>query len=136
MVPLSAACSTMQSLEGSLGRATSAAIMVRCSSSIVWNANLRILDVTEIKTVPEVPLSHPFIERLVGTMRRELLDQVPFWSAGNLERKLLHFRDYYNRDRVHASLGGATPACKTAADMSRRVISLSEYQWQSLCGGL
>ena len=52
-----------------------------------------------------------------------------FWSAGDLERNL-HFRDYYNRDRVHASLGGATPACK-AADISRRVISLSEYQWQS-----
>ena len=46
-----------------------------------WKANLRILDVTEIKTVPEVPLSHPFVERLVGTIRRELLDQVPFWSA-------------------------------------------------------
>src|SRR5207244_7427624 len=51
-------------------------------------ANLRILDVTEIKTVPEVPLSHPFIERLVGTIRRELLDQIPLWSAGDLERKL------------------------------------------------
>ena len=46
-----------------------------------WKANLRILGVTEIKTVPEVPLSHPFIERLVGTVRRELLDQIPFWSA-------------------------------------------------------
>jgi hypothetical protein len=43
-----------------------------------WKTNLRILDVTEIKTVPEVPLSHPFIERLVGTIRRELLDQIPF----------------------------------------------------------
>ena len=75
-------------------------------------ANLRILNVTEIKTVPEVPLSHPFIEQLVGTIRRELLDLVPFWSARDLERKLLDFRDYYNRDRVHASLRGATPACK------------------------
>ena len=28
-----------------------------------WQANLRILDVREIKTVPYVPLSHPFIER-------------------------------------------------------------------------
>ena len=90
---------------------------------------------TEIKTVAEVPLSHPFIERLVGTIRRELLYQVPFWSARELERKLLHFRDYYNRDRVHASLGGATPACK-AADIRRRVISLSEYKWQSHCRGL
>jgi putative transposase len=32
-----------------------------------WEANLRILDVAEIKTVPYVPLSHPFVERLIGT---------------------------------------------------------------------
>ena len=99
-----------------------------------WKANLRILDVTEIKTVPEVPLWHPLIERLVGTIRRELPDQIPFWSAGDLERKLLYFRDYYDRDRVHASLGDVTPACK-AGDVNRR-ISLSEYQWQSHCRGL
>ncbi len=43
-----------------------------------WNANLRILEVTEVKTAPYVPLSHPFVERLIGTIRREYLDQVPF----------------------------------------------------------
>jgi hypothetical protein len=32
-----------------------------------WQANLRILEVTEIKSIPCVPLSHPFVERLVGT---------------------------------------------------------------------
>jgi hypothetical protein len=32
-----------------------------------WQANLRVLEVTEIKTVPYVPLSHPFVERLIGT---------------------------------------------------------------------
>ena len=41
-------------------------------------ANLRILEIDEIKTVPYVPLSHPFLERLIGTMRREFLDQVLF----------------------------------------------------------
>ncbi len=56
-----------------------------------WNANLRILEVTQVKTVPYVPLSHPFVERLIGTIRREYLDQVPFWSALDLERKLLLF---------------------------------------------
>jgi hypothetical protein len=30
-----------------------------------WQANLRVLEVVEIKTVPYVPLSHPFVERLV-----------------------------------------------------------------------
>ena len=34
-----------------------------------WEANLRILEVTEVKTVPYVPLSHPFVERLIGTIR-------------------------------------------------------------------
>ena len=100
-----------------------------------WKANLRILDVTEIKTVPEVPLSHPFIERLVGTIRRELLDQIAFWSAGDLERKLLHFRDYYNRDRVHASLGGVTPEAK-ATSTDRRLLDLRKYRWQYHCRGL
>jgi hypothetical protein len=31
-----------------------------------WQANLRVLEVTEIKTVPYVPLSHPFVDRLIG----------------------------------------------------------------------
>ena len=34
-------------------------------------ANLRVLQVTEVKSVPYVPLSHPFVERLIGTRRRE-----------------------------------------------------------------
>ena len=41
-----------------------------------WNANLRILEVMEVKTVPYVPLSHPFVERLIGTVRREYLARI------------------------------------------------------------
>jgi putative transposase len=74
-----------------------------------WMANLRILEIDEIKTVPYVPLSHPFVERLIGTMRREFLDQVLFWNAGDLERKLAEFQAYYNAARGHASLDGYTP---------------------------
>ena len=48
-----------------------------------WTANLRILEIDEIKTVPHVPMSHPFVERLIGTMRREFLDHVLFWNAGS-----------------------------------------------------
>jgi putative transposase len=46
-----------------------------------WTANLRILEIDEVKTVPHVPLSHPFVERLIGTMQREFLDHVLFWNA-------------------------------------------------------
>src|SRR5215470_12529222 len=50
-----------------------------------WEANLRILEMDEIKTVPHVPLSHPFVGRLVGTMRQEFLDHVLFWNGCDLE---------------------------------------------------
>jgi putative transposase len=36
-----------------------------------WQANLRVLGIQEIKTVPYAPVSHPFVERLIGTFRRE-----------------------------------------------------------------
>jgi hypothetical protein len=40
-----------------------------------------VLEVTEIKTVPYVPLSHPFVERIIGTLRRECLDRTLFWTT-------------------------------------------------------
>src|SRR5215467_13386355 len=49
-----------------------------------WPANLRVLEVREIKTVPYVPLSHPFVERLIGTVRREYLDRILFWTTADL----------------------------------------------------
>ena len=56
-----------------------------------WEANLRILEIDEVKTVPYTPISHPFVERLIGSVRRELLDQVFFWNRVDLERKLGRF---------------------------------------------
>lgn len=38
-----------------------------------------------------------------------------FWNAGDLTRKLGEFRDYYNADRVHRALAGATPAQRAGA---------------------
>ncbi len=100
-----------------------------------WNANLRILEVTEVKSVPYVPLSHPFVERLIGTIRREFLDQVPFWSARDLERKLLLFKEYYNRDRVHRGRGGSIPDPKPA-NTDQNMARLNNYRWKSCCRGL
>ena len=74
-----------------------------------WQANLRVLEILEIKTVPYIPSSHPFVERLIGTIRRECLDRMLFWTTADLEAKLFDFQHYYNEHRAHAGLGGATP---------------------------
>jgi len=100
-----------------------------------WKANLRILDVAEVKTEPYVPLSHPFVERLIGTVRREVLDHVPFWGSLDLENKLYSFEDYYNRDRAHRGLGGATPEPKPG-NAAQSIARLDNYRWKSYCRGL
>ena len=99
-----------------------------------WQANLRILDVTEIKTVPYVPLSHPFVERLIGTIRRECLDRTLFWTAADLEAKLLDFQRFYNGHRTHAGLDGRTPEPDTVSGGGRATVS--SYRWQPHCRGL
>jgi transposase InsO family protein len=99
-----------------------------------WQANLRILEVTEIKTVPYVPLSHPFVERLIGTVRREYLDRTLFWTTADLENKLLDFKTYFNHHRTHTALEGRTP--DQDAPMPRRVANLHSYEWQGHCRGL
>ncbi len=100
-----------------------------------WRANLRILDVAEIKTVPYVPLSHPFVERLIGTVRRESLDQIPFWSARDLENKLKAFQHYYNAGRVHFALNGQPPDINDASDRIG-VANLNQYRWKIYCRSL
>ena len=81
-----------------------------------WKANLRILGVIESNTVPFVPFSHPFVERPVGTVRREYLDHTPFWNARDRERKLDSFQEYYNRYRVHQGLKGQVPDPKAGSE--------------------
>ncbi len=100
-----------------------------------WQANLRILDVEEIKTVPDVPWSHPFVERLIGTIRGEFLDQILFWNSVDLESKLLEFRDYYNSERVHSGIGGSTP-CEAGGALAAGVAKLDNFRWQARCRGL
>ena len=96
-------------------------------------ANLRILEIDEIKTVPYVPLSHPFVERLIGTIRREFLDRTLFWTTVDLESKLLDFMGYFNNHRSHTALQCRTPDTKSNP---RAVASLQSYRWQPHCRGL
>jgi hypothetical protein len=86
------------------------------------------------KTVPYVPISHPFVERLIGTLRRECLDRTLFWTTADLESKLLDFKHFYNSHRAHAGLDGRTP--EPSIGQVRSPVSLLSYQWQKHCRGL
>jgi len=100
-----------------------------------WKANLRILDIEEIKSVPYVPTSHPFVERLIGTVRREILDKTLYWNAYDLQNKLELFQKYYNKERCHYGIDGVMPLKKADEQLST-VISINHYRWKKHCQGL
>lgn len=97
-----------------------------------WKANMRVLDIEKIKSLPHVPMSHPFVERLIGSVRRELLDQTFFWTETDLENKLRNYQTYYNQCRCHSSRGGDTPV----ESSNENVVDIFSYRWKKHCRGL
>ena len=97
-----------------------------------WKANLRVLEIEEIKSLPHVPMSHPFVERLIGSIRRELIDQTFFWTVTDLENKLLNYQVYFNEHRTHSGRDGATPG----ESANNKVVDICNYRWKKHCRGL
>jgi putative transposase len=100
-----------------------------------WLANLRVLEVVEIKAIPCAPRPPAFVERFIGTLRREYLDRTLFWNRGDLERKLENYKIYYNQRRCHTGLGAITPAQRNGAP-PHPVVKLGSYRWRRHCNGL
>jgi putative transposase len=72
---------------------------------------------------------------LIGTIRREYLDQTLFWNSLDLKRKLEEFKIYYNSSRVHQSLGGVTPIeCSGNPPPARA--TFDSFGWKNHCHGL
>ena len=68
------------------------------------------MGIEEILIAPRSPWQNPYVERLIGTIRRDLLDHVIVFNERHLLR-LLHsyFDDYYHPARCHQSLNGDAP---------------------------
>ena len=85
--------------------------------------------------MPFVPVWHPFVERLIGAIRREYLDHMMFWGRRDLERKLAVFQSYHNGERGHSSLGGSTPE-ELAGRSSPARADINHFVWSLTCNGL
>lgn len=52
-----------------------------------------VFGIEEIKMVPHIPVSYPFVEKLIGTLKREYLDQVLFLECTRFRKKLDAYKD-------------------------------------------
>lgn len=59
---------------------------------------------------PGHPWENPFIERFIGTLKRECLERYLFDTLAAAQQLVEHWREEYNRHRPHSSLDYLTPA--------------------------
>jgi transposase InsO family protein len=67
------------------------------------------LSIEEVLSAPRAPWQRAYIERVIGSIRRECLDHVIVFNEGSLYRHVQSFVDYYHESRTHLSLGKDTP---------------------------
>jgi transposase InsO family protein len=58
---------------------------------------------------PRSPWQNPYVERLIGTLRRDCLDHILIFGEQHLRRVLTSYSLYYNEARTHLGLGKDTP---------------------------
>jgi len=89
------------------------------------------MGIEEVLTAPRSPWQNPFLERLVGSIRRECLDHVIVWNERSLRRTLQSYFAYYQRSRTHLALGKDAPEPRALEPPERgRVVAIP------LVGGL
>jgi putative transposase len=70
---------------------------------------LKNMGIEEVITAPRSPWQNPFVERLIGSIRRDCLDHVIVLSESHLKRILSSYFTYYHHDRTHYGLSKDTP---------------------------
>jgi putative transposase len=67
------------------------------------------MGIGEVRSSPSSPWQNPYVERLIGSIRRECLDHVIVLGEGHLRRILTAFLAYYHGSRTHLSLEKDAP---------------------------
>ncbi len=67
------------------------------------------LGITEVVSSPHSPWQNPYVERVIGSLRRECLDHVIILTDRHLRRGLRAYLTYYHRSRTHLALGKDAP---------------------------
>jgi transposase InsO family protein len=74
-----------------------------------FRRRVKSLGLEEITTAPRSPWQNPYVERLIGSIRRECLNHTIVLNEGHLRRQLHQYFTYYHTARTHLSLDKQCP---------------------------
>ena len=96
-----------------------------------FNRRVAALGIEQVLTSPHSPWQNPYVERLIGSIRRECLDHMIILNERHLRRVLREYLDYYHRSRTHMGLDKDCPETRAVEPSS-----MGPVQSEPVLGGL
>jgi transposase InsO family protein len=88
---------------------------------------VKAMGIKQVLSAPRSPWQRAYVERVIGTIRRECLDHVIVFNQTSLSRHLQWFLDYYHQTRCHLALAKDPPEPRPVQPPERgRVISIPQ----------
>ena len=93
----------------------------------IFRKRVEAMGITEVVTTPRSPWQNAYVERVIGSIRRECLDEVVIFNERHLRRVLSSYVDYYHRSRTHLSLDKDCPHSRPIQPpRSGRIIAVAQ----------
>jgi transposase InsO family protein len=74
-----------------------------------FRKQVEVMNIKEVLSAPRSPWQRAYVERMIGSIRRECLDHVIVFGEDSLRRTLRSYFSYYHRSRLHLSLDKDSP---------------------------
>ena len=85
------------------------------------------MGIKQVLSAPRSPWQRAYVERVIGTIRRECLDHLIVFNEASLSRHVQAFIGYYHRTRTHLALDKDSPDPRTIQPPEAgRIISMPE----------
>ena len=101
----------------------------------VVTRRLRAMGIRDKPTAPGSPWQNGFVERLIGSIRRECTDHIIVLGEMHLRRVVKSYANYYNSIRTHRSLNKDAPVPRpvqrTGVISSRPILGGRVGMWRS-----
>jgi len=75
----------------------------------VFRDQVAAMNINEVLSAPRSPWQRAYVDRVIGSIRRECLDHVVVFNEAPLRRMLRSYFSYYHRSRLHLSLDKDSP---------------------------
>ena len=85
------------------------------------------MGIREVLSAPRSPWQRAYVERVIGTIRRECLDHVIVFNEASLHRHVRSFVAYYHESRTRLSLGKDSPEPRAVQPPERgRIVAIPQ----------